>query len=458
MSRRVRYTLMLLAALLLAAPLSVNNLPFAIGLITLTLIWIAVDVSRVKEDGLASSRASMEQSGKGLQTGSSSTTNMISPPPAPAPPIDSANRGDSVQTDTLGVSIDELEEELDDDREPLEPEPDVDSFITFEDRLQGGDLASAKEEVVRREIAAHEEPDEEPAGGEQGEALTEGAEAHFTAYYPRESAAETAYGLYVYAHIQGALKQIESDVLIYEEQLGGEIPRPSKAKAAKILEFGTLLTVMPEAEGIEFEPVAETRRWRAPFTRFDFSYRAPKESVGEIITGRIAVLVSGIEIASIPFATLIAESTVVNAADAKPANPLAAAKFKDTDPARIYDTIFVSYSRKDKEVAENYRLAQLAVGHEVFMDTYSIRTGEDWRAALARAIDEADIFQLFWSEHSAASENVRDEWDYALHYKCPGDQCHGFIRPVFWEKPMPSPPAELGHLNFRFVPFEADED
>jgi hypothetical protein len=281
------------------------------------------------------------------------------------------------------------------------------------------------------------------------------AEAHFTAYYPRGSAAGSTYGLYLYAHVEHALQQIETDVQAFQEQLGEHLPKPKTAAETHALAPGTLLTVMPEINGLEFDPVAVTKKWQVPFTRFDFAYITPENLVGEIITGRIAIRVAGVEIASIPFATLI-ETPVVHMpqTDIMPRNPLAAAKYQASNTAHIYNKIFISYSRQDKEIAENYRLAQLAVGHEIFLDTYSIRTGEDWRAALANAIDAADIFQLFWSEHSATSPNVRDEWDYALHYKCPDDGCNGFIRPVFWHKPMPAPPPELGHLNFRFVPFE----
>jgi len=282
------------------------------------------------------------------------------------------------------------------------------------------------------------------------------AEAHFTAFYSRESVAETPYGLYVYAHLEGVLRQIEADVQAFQQQLGGDIPKPKIAAETKNLAVGTALTIMPEAEGLEFDPVAVTKKWQTPFTRFDFTYTAPESMVAEIITGRVVILVRGIEIASIPFATMIEDEKLALQFEAMPQNPLAAAKFAASDTAQIYNKIFVSYSRQDKAVAENYRLAQLALGHDVFMDSYSIRTGEDWQAALANAIDTADIFQLFWSEHSANSSNVHNEWDYALRYRCAEDACRGFIRPVFWHRPMPAPPLELGHLNFRYVPLAGE--
>jgi len=62
-------------------------------------------------------------------------------------------------------------------------------------------------------------------------------------------------------------------------------------------------------------------------------------------------------------------------------------------------------------------------------------------------IDNADLFQLFWSERSARSPYVDQEWRYALqHYK--GE---GFIRPVYWENPLVPPPRELSHLHFDYI-------
>ncbi|MCS6869952.1 MAG: toll/interleukin-1 receptor domain-containing protein, partial [Anaerolineae bacterium] len=67
-------------------------------------------------------------------------------------------------------------------------------------------------------------------------------------------------------------------------------------------------------------------------------------------------------------------------------------------------------------------------------------------------IERATIFQLFWSENSAKSEFCREEWRYALQTPR-GRETNGvgFIRPVYWRKPMPTPPEELKHLHFAYV-------
>jgi hypothetical protein len=274
------------------------------------------------------------------------------------------------------------------------------------------------------------------------------SDVQFSAFYPPEAQVNRQHGLYVYAHLPGVLDLIGKDVERFRQELGGEVPTPRTAKKSARLQHETPITLVPECDELEFEPASLTKKWREDWVRFDFDFRPTAEVADETIVIRVSVMVSGVEIAHINCPLSVVSQPVVAA---PVANPLAAAKMA-TQTASMYHRIFVSYSRKDTQVAEAYRLAQMAIGNEVFMDSYSIRVGEDWRAALARAIDQADIFQLFWSSSAAESENVRDEWDYALKYKCPDGQCAYFIRPVFWDKPMPQPPQELSHLNFRYVP------
>lgn len=274
----------------------------------------------------------------------------------------------------------------------------------------------------------------------------------FSAFYPREVAAKSRYGLLVYAHLEDALDSIKHDAAKFEEDLGGEISAPKTAKQSIELAENIPVTITPESDELQFEPPMLTKTWRGDFTRFHFDFMPTQKNIGDTAVIRISVRVAGIEIAFIKCALDITEASnrpLPTLADWD--NPLARARL-ETEPAEYYHKIFVSYSRKDTVVAAAYRLAQIAAGHDVFMDSYSIRSGENWQAALAIAIDEADIFQLFWSEHSAASENCRDEWEYALLHKCPEDRCVHFIRPVYWQKPLVSPPQELGHINFRFVP------
>jgi len=69
-------------------------------------------------------------------------------------------------------------------------------------------------------------------------------------------------------------------------------------------------------------------------------------------------------------------------------------------------------------------------------------------------IEDADVFQLFWSRNSMHSPHCRDEWEHAL--ALPRDK--PLIRPLYWEDPLPAdpgqelPPAGLRELHFVKVP------
>jgi hypothetical protein len=280
--------------------------------------------------------------------------------------------------------------------------------------------------------------------------------ANFSAFYPTDAIPNQRYGLYIYAHTSEQLATIQADAAKFKDELGGEVNTPRTARQSAALEIGTPITVIPECNGLEFDPPTLTRKWHGDWTRFGFEFRPTPNAIGDILFIRVSVQVSGIEIAHIKCAVEVNAAPDVPVVVAVPevSNPLAAAKYRSRS-ATLYQRIFISYSRKDSRIAHAYKLAQQAAGNEVFIDVDGLRAGEDWRAGLAQAIDQADILQLFWSEHSAASDYCRYEWEYALGYRCPDAQCAGFIRPVYWQKPMPKVPTELGHLNFKYVPLDA---
>lgn len=295
------------------------------------------------------------------------------------------------------------------------------------------------------------------SAGESPESPAPTKPVFFSAYYPREAQAERKNGLYIYAHLEDALATIQKDVEKFKEELGGSIPQPRTAKQSAHIAENTPITIIPESEDIEFEPASLTKRWREPFTRFDFDFFPSKTVVDDSVVIRVSVQINGIEIASIKCGIDIIEGKMTPVSQPiTDENPLASARFTHQQ-AETYRKIFISYSRKDTAVARAYQMAQLAMGNEVFLDVDSLRAGENWQAALARAIDSADIFQMFWSSSYAESQYCRYEWDYALRYRCPDQSCEGFIRPVYWVNPMPAqPPAELGHLNFKYVPFSLE--
>jgi hypothetical protein len=118
-----------------------------------------------------------------------------------------------------------------------------------------------------------------------------------------------------------------------------------------------------------------------------------------------------------------------------------------------YRKIFPSYSHQDSAVVASFAVAARALGDQYLQDVLTLRAGERWDAHLLELIEDADVFQLFWSRNSMRSPHCRDEWQHALALQRPL-----FIRPIYWEDPLPEdlgqglPPAGLRALHFVKVP------
>lgn len=110
--------------------------------------------------------------------------------------------------------------------------------------------------------------------------------------------------------------------------------------------------------------------------------------------------------------------------------------------------VFISYNEKDKEVALAYKKILEATGLDVLVKSAILESDQEFNSGTMRMIERADIFQILWSENYSRSRNCRMEWEYALKQ----NKDEGFIRPVFWQKPLtPKPPEELNKFNFKYV-------
>jgi hypothetical protein len=108
-----------------------------------------------------------------------------------------------------------------------------------------------------------------------------------------------------------------------------------------------------------------------------------------------------------------------------------------------YESVFVSYSTKDAMIVDWLESSYRALGMEYLRDVKTLRSGETWDERLLELIRGADLFQLCWSQNAKASPYVNDEWRFAL-----GLNKSHFVRPCYWEDPMPEPPEELKRLHF----------
>jgi hypothetical protein len=75
--------------------------------------------------------------------------------------------------------------------------------------------------------------------------------------------------------------------------------------------------------------------------------------------------------------------------------------------------IFISYSRADKSIVDEFINQLEAAGHPVWVDREGIRGGEQWRQEIVEAIEQNDVFLLVLTHNSIKSDHVRTEVDLA---------------------------------------------
>ncbi|HEV7920515.1 MAG TPA: toll/interleukin-1 receptor domain-containing protein [Thermoanaerobaculia bacterium] len=188
------------------------------------------------------------------------------------------------------------------------------------------------------------------------------------------------------------------------------------------------ITVLPLVAGIEFTPPAIVLQDVGTWARADFQMQAVREQTcqgsvqffaGPVLIGEVAISVQVAQGAPQPLKDVAAQS---------------------------YRNIFVSYAHTDGAIVDRLGQAYQALGDQYLRDVEMLRSGEQWNPALLAKIEQADVFQLCWSAAAKQSRYVEQEWRYALdlHRRL-------FVRPVYWQKPLPEPPAELAPLHFAFL-------
>jgi hypothetical protein len=214
-----------------------------------------------------------------------------------------------------------------------------------------------------------------------------------------------------------------------------------RARVCKEME----ITLVPDVKGIDFNPRHRCFVWAEPVHKEEFRMRAAADMEGIVARGRITAFLGSIILADVPINVRIDK-----AAPAAEENGQIS-----EEGAKAYKRIFASYSHKDGSIVDQFSVYAKAVGDEFLMDLTHLRSGERWSERLQEMIQEANVFQLFWSSNSMRSQFVKREWEYAISLNRPG-----FIRPTYWEEPFPCspvdnlPPEELRRLHFERVRFE----
>ena len=208
-----------------------------------------------------------------------------------------------------------------------------------------------------------------------------------------------------------------------------------------------VLTFVPDIPGVEFNPSRRSFRWTESIHREEFRFRAAPELVGQTARGRLSVFLGDILLADVSLAIPIVQPNGAPVEDT-PA---------EAEHARRYRKIFASYSHRDLNVVEQFERLARALGDEYIRDWKHLRAGEEWSERLLKMIEDADVFQLFWSCHAMESPYVKQEYEHAISLNR-----SNFVRPTYWEEPLPSdpvrqlPPKTLLNLHFQKIGVSPD--
>src|SRR5262249_44102258 len=112
------------------------------------------------------------------------------------------------------------------------------------------------------------------------------------------------------------------------------------------------------------------------------------------------------------------------------------------EPDRL--KIFISYSRKDEDFAQDLLAGLQVGGFEPYLDKHDIAAGEDWQARLGRLIEAADTVVFVISPDAVASDRCAWEVERTVNLK-------KRLLPIVWRRVDEAQvPPRLKQLNYIF--------
>jgi TIR domain len=280
----------------------------------------------------------------------------------------------------------------------------------------------------------------------------------FTVYRPNTVRPEVWYPLLAFAHLAEP-DPLEEVRRLAEQALGDQAGYGAPRVDARAgVPRDSELTFAPFMKGVDFNPRSQTFEWKEDVHQQNFRFKARPATVGHVLRGQLTVYLGAFILAKVELAFKVDSaapppptptSRSVAPLDSSFAQPTLPEPALTPVIAVPHQRVFASYSHKDLAIVRQAEAHVEALGNLYFRDRLTLRSGEEWEPRLLELIDQADIFQLFWSSNSMRSEYVRREYEHALALGR-----RGFIHPNYWEVPMPRssnpplPPPELAKLHF----------
>lgn len=233
------------------------------------------------------------------------------------------------------------------------------------------------------------------------------------------------------------------DVVQIAQTIGRE--KALGRKTGVPVQKGAILTFRVEIRGLEIPEAVDSVIWDGSPTNTSFIVNVPEGTKIGSYPGKIIIGFEGITIANIVFLIEIAS--------------LPNFEYTDRSNKVLYPrSAFASYAREniDQVLSRIQGMQKIAPDLDIFIDVFSLRSGQNWMEKLEEHVPNKDIFYLFWSKPASISEWVEKEWRLAFQRRG-----ISYIDPVPLEEPVHAPPPrELAalHFNDAYVAYIAYEE
>nr|NGX32848.1 hypothetical protein [Candidatus Anoxychlamydiales bacterium] len=252
-------------------------------------------------------------------------------------------------------------------------------------------------------------------------------EIEFTAGYPGCIKPGNWYFLLVYIYIPKMRSEINRRINNHASLEGIKLRKSAPIESYTKLSRGTPLLISPHVEGFIFNPPSIYIRWYEDVQELRFSFKTDANMEHRSIIGSVDIQMDVALIGQIPLSFKVGSDCI----DIEQ-------KSTTTGP---FKSVFPSYSHQDSAIVGALETVYKVAGIKFYRDVHKLHSGVIWPIKIQELIAKADIFQLYWSTSAKKSKQVKIELNYALSLR--ESKYRLFIRPLYWEDPMPLPPEGL---------------
>ena len=239
----------------------------------------------------------------------------------------------------------------------------------------------------------------------------------FSIAAPLYVAAGDSFSLDVWAHAEKDLAKVVDGVATR----AAESAPPSS---------GSAVQARLHIDGLEVACPDQSLSWLDGMGRSRFGVTTKPDAASGGRAGVVSIHSSGLQLARVRF--LVQIGAVTQALEIIPSRQerhhRAFACFAPEDRARVHEQMKA--------------FEKISPGVEVFLEAPALRAQRDGLSRFLEMVSSVDVFYLFWSRESAASNQVKREWRYALRLRG-----IDFIDAILLDSPEVAPPPELATLH-----------